>query len=320
MNNLTRYYNQNRKTIWLVIVLVAFLLVVIQLFNNFYKRQNQVNNEQSNTQISQEKDYSNESQAMVQGSITSKDRQEEYGALLEEFLNYCVEGNPNGAYSLLSNNCKEKLYPSLQSFETNYYSTKFDSKKNYDFQLWSSVDNAHIYLVRIYDDMLSTGIASTQDYIQDYLSIVEEDNVYRLNISGYVITTDFSNRQRAGEADDIKVVVNSIDSYMDYEIYNITVQNYSENRILLSSDYSNEGIMVKDDKGNNFDINSIEINEEDLIVNAKQSKELNLRFLRSYSTATESDEIVFNNIVKNYDDFVNNRDEYKDTIQIKVDL
>ena len=98
MNNLTRYYNQNRKTIWLVIVLVAFLLVVIQLFNNFYKRQNQVNNEQSNTQISQEKDYSNESQAMVQGSITSKDRQEEYGALLDEFLNYCVEGNPNGAY------------------------------------------------------------------------------------------------------------------------------------------------------------------------------------------------------------------------------
>ena len=107
---------------------------------------------------------------------------------------------------------------------------------------------------------------------------------------------------------------------MDYEIYNITVQNYSENRILLSSDYSNEGIMVKDDKGNNFDINSIEINEEDLIVNAKQSKELNLRFLRSYSTATESDEIIFNNIVKNYDDFVNNRDEYKDTIQIKIEL
>ena len=98
-------------------------------------------------------------------------------------------------------------------------------------------------------------------------------------------------------------------------------RNYkAENRKLLSSDYSNEGIMVKDDKGNNFDINSIEINEEDLIVNAKQSKELNLRFLRSYSTATESDEIIFNNIVKNYDDFVNNRDEYNDTIQIKVDL
>lgn len=319
MNNLIRYYNQNRKKIWIAILVIVFLLVMIQLYNNYYKYQNELNIANNNVTENTTKDYTNESQAMVQGSITSKGKQNEFGELVEEFLTYCVDGNPSEAYKLLSNDCKEKLYPTEETFETNYYSTKFDSKKNYDFQLWSAVDRTYVYLVRIYDDMLSTGVASTQNYIQDYLSVIQEDNVYRVNISGYVKTTRYDNTNQE-EKDGINISVESVDTYMDYETYNYTVNNTTDNPILLDGDTSLNNIYITDDKENKLGINSLELNESDLVIEAKSTKEFNIRFLRSYSTQTKVKEICFDKIIKNYNEFLNNRDIYQDMIEMKVQL
>lgn len=329
MNNFVRYYNQNRKMIWIVIFIIIFIYIVIQLLNNFYKRSNEReevdNTTSSNTTM--QKDYTSQSQAMVQGSISSEKNRDEFASLVDNFLEYCTNGQVTEAYSLLSNDCKELVYPSEKSFEQEYYATKFNTKKNYDFQLWSAVDSTYIYLVRIFDDMLSTGRISDQNYIQDYVSVIQEDNVYRLNIGGYIKTKIFQGFDEFGEdsgvfeeVDNIRIMVRSVDSYMDYETYHLSISNYSENDILLSPTNSNEFIYLIDESENNIDAMLFELTEDDLMVASGETKSIDIRFSRSYSTELEVNRINFDNIIKNYGEFLNLGDEYKDTTKISIEL
>ena len=40
MYNLIRFYNRNKRTIIKIILIIALIIVIIQLFNNFYKNKN----------------------------------------------------------------------------------------------------------------------------------------------------------------------------------------------------------------------------------------------------------------------------------------
>ena len=329
MNNLVRYYNQNRKMIWVVIFVIIFIYVIIQLINNFYiesnKREEVENTTSSNATI--QKDYTQESQAMVQGGISSEKMQNEFAELVDNFLEYCTNGQVAEAYSLLSNDCKETLYPTEKNFTEEYYATKFNKKKNYDFQLWSGVDQTYIYLVRIFDDMLSTGRISDQNYIQDYVSVIKEDNVYRLNIGGYVKTKIFQGFDEFGEdsgvfeeQDNIRIMVRSVDVYMDYEIYHLSISNYSERDVLLNPTNNNDSVYLIDENGNHVNSMLFELSEDDLEVNKGETKSIDIRFSRSYSTELEVERINFDNIIKDYEQFINLGDEYKDTLKISIEL
>ena len=327
MNNFIRYYNQNRKMIFVVICIIIFFFVVIQLINNFYK-QNDNSEEVENTTSSNsiQKDYTNESESLVQGTINSDKKKKEFGELVDNFLGYCINGQVSEAYSLLSNNCKDLLYPTEKKFEKDYYSEKFMTKKNYDFQLWSAVDETYIYLVRIFDDMLSTGRVSNQNYIQDYLSVVQEDNVYRLNIGGYLRTKIFKSKDENGEdegnfkeVDNIRIMVKSMDAYMDYEVYHLAISNYSQNDILLS-DINNNTVYIVDENGNNINSMIYEFNEEDLKVVKGETKNIDIKFSRSYSTELDASRICFDGIIKDYDKFLDLGDEYQDITRISIEI
>lgn len=324
MNNLTRYFNQNRKMIWIVIFVVIFVIIVIQLLNSFYKNSNKEEVGNSTSSNVTQKDYTNESQAMVQGSIGSKEKQNEYGALIEEFLTYCVNGQVSQAYSLLSNDCKKILYPTEKSFELNYYKSKFDTKKTYDFQLWSAIDKTYVYQVRIYGDMLSSGMINNEDYIQDYFSVIQDDNVYRINVSGYVKSTTYGyngdETERYVGENNIGLMLKSIDSYMDYEIYHFMVNNYSDKNIFLNPLESYKTLYLVDDKDNHINAMLTEITEDDFLVNANESKNIDIKFNRAYTTTTNVTKVCFERIIRDYDSFLTAKETYNDVFGISIEL
>ena len=209
------------------------------------------------------------------------------------------------------------MYPTEKAFEQQYYSTKFSEKKNYDFQLWSAVDRTYIYLVKIYNDMLSTGIASTQNYIQDYFSVVQEDNVYKLNISGFVKNTVYG---KVAEKDGISINVKSKDSYMDYEIYHIKVTNYSDSTILLDPISEDDTVYIRDDNDIIFNSMLIEMIEDDLLVKQGYTKDIDIKFVRSYTATTEVKTMKFTKIIKNYEKYLENKEKYEDFGVVKIDL
>lgn len=315
--NIVRFYNRNRKTIWLIIFVILFVLFIINALDNFYEVRSRRSDNSTSQQLNENKTYKNESQAMVQGQITSEKKQQEFGELMDEFLGYCNNNQVQEAYGLLSNNCREKLYPTQDAFYNEYYSKIFDSRKSYDFQLWSAIDKTYVYLVKIFEDMLSTGIAGSQNYIQEYISIVEEGSQYRVNVGGLVKNIEYDD---SSEKNGIKIEVVESDEYMDYTIYHFKITNNTPKNILLGLIDDENSINVEDNQENEFQAGLMEQVENDLIVEANTTKDIEIRFNRSYSTQTEPRRINFNNIIKDYDAFNQDRQAYKDVVEIIVNL
>lgn len=318
----------------MAIIVVVFIIVIIQVLNSFYATKSEEEKKNASNNVNQQ-NISNkvekQSEAMVQGSISSNEKKEEYAKIIEQFLSYCCDGKPEEAYQLLSNSCKQKLYPTEKAFETGYYNTKFNQKKTYDFQLWSAINKTYIYLVKIYDDMLSSGVASTQNYIQDYYSVIKEDNVYRLSISSYIKNTSYQTTENDETGDDseinidsqvdnISILVTDRDSYMDYEIYHVLVVNNSDNNILLDSTADEDNVVVLDEKGNEFNAMLMELNQEDMFVEKGSSKYIDIKFARSYVSNIEVVKMKFKKVIKNYEQFVQDENAYQDFVEIKIDL
>ena len=93
-----------------------------------------------------------------------------------------------------------------------------------------------------------------------------------------------------------------------------------EYAILLGLIDDENSINVEDNQENEFQAGLMEQVENDLIVEANTTKDIEIRFNRSYSTQTEPRRINFNNIIKDYDAFNQDRQAYKDVVEIIVNL
>ena len=167
MYKLWKYYNQNKLKVWAIILAIIFGLALIRTINiNFKNEKKEGKETTSNNVVS----YNNESKSMVDGGSVSKKYSEDLGKFINQFFTYCIEHDPYTAYSMLSDDTKQELYPTEELFEKNYYQNKFAGNKEFSFQSWSSSNNICIYQVKIFDNMLATGKTS-DNYIEDYVTI-----------------------------------------------------------------------------------------------------------------------------------------------------
>ena len=108
MNKLVRFYNQNRYTVWIVILSIVAFIVMIQILNDFAYEQNNANidiNSSNNSSINY--NYS---------VITEQEISSNVSDVIDEFIEYCNKGQIEEAYTMLSDECKVILYPSLEDF------------------------------------------------------------------------------------------------------------------------------------------------------------------------------------------------------------
>ena len=118
-----------------------------------YKENNEQNNIIAENIAENNVNYENQSKSLISGGTVSETHQDEFGKLLDSFLTYCKNHEPEKAYGLLSQDCKNILYPNEKVFEQQYYKGKFSSEKKYSFQSWTSKET-NIYLVKIFKNML----------------------------------------------------------------------------------------------------------------------------------------------------------------------
>ena len=150
MNRLRRWYNQNTKNIWILVGVVAIIIIGIQLVNSFYKRENEEllnNTVEQNTDINSS--YNNitigDERSSLTGDKLSEGQKTEIGTI-DQFISYCNEQDIESAYNLLTDECKEEMYPELQNFQNSYYDEVFaGAKKNVSVENWTS----NIYKIEI---------------------------------------------------------------------------------------------------------------------------------------------------------------------------
>ena len=119
MNKLIRLYNQNRAIFWVIVIIIALILIVLQTLNSIVKQDNEDKKSQMlqnalnqanmvQNQTIQNKVQADKSISTGEKVVNAKSNEE----LIKEFVKCCNEGKLEIAYNMLTDECKETLYPS----------------------------------------------------------------------------------------------------------------------------------------------------------------------------------------------------------------
>ncbi len=296
MNRLIRWYNKNRKFFWIVIAIAVGIVLLIQLLNNYSK--NYGNKEKKKETIYVNKNYSVISDEVVNEKIVTSNVN-----IITKFIDYCNNKNINAAYNLLSNDCKEKIFPSIKEFEE-YVNNVFSEKKLYKYQAWISKDGRHTYRIELSEDILATGNSSTSK-LECYYTVIKENGQTKLNIKNYVGSEIIN---KSASKYDIKITAVKKDIYIDYEIYTFNVENKTSRKIKLDSGEYLESMYLKDSSNISRICKRDEVDEESLVV-LDNKKNIQIKYENAYSPNLNIRKIVFNDLILNYYKYLGTEDK-----------
>ncbi len=318
MYNFISWYNQNRKKIWITILTVVgvFFLVwrLIYMWTD--------NNQTSMPQVMQEDISSNLNSISLssqKSAITGQNINisKEKINVIDNFVSYCNSGNLGQAYNLLTNECKEEMFPNINSFQKLYYNPIFgNTKRTTKIENWYG----DIYIVDYSEDALATGIYSTENNIRDNITICKNsDNNYKLNINKYIGRTEFNKSVSNGN---LQFTLKRKDSYMDYEKYTFEVKNSSSNKVLIG-DLKDENISyLVDENGIKYIADFTMITDNQLTMLPKQTKSLQIKYFNPYVSSKVIKGLVFPKIYLNYDEYLlyNNKSNYTNFGNLYIEL
>ena len=218
--------------------------------------------------------------------------------IIKKFIEFCNNKEFEEAYDLLTDECKEEMFSNLNDFVNIYYTSLFNGEeKNYTIENWSS----NTYQVNFIGDILSTGKVDEVKNKQDYITIVNQgNNEYKININNYIGRTNI-NRQT--EHENIKINIESKDTYNDYEIYNISVENNTNNIVLLDTGDNPKSVYLLDDKDMKYYFYNNEIVQNKLIIKDGLKSKLKVKFYNSYSSTRSIEQLIFSKVILNYNEY-----------------
>ena len=304
--NIIRYYHQNRKMIWLVIIAIIILIIAIQALNNIVKNQNK---NKPNNLIS-EKEYENNLNINV--LISEESVKEDEELIIDQFLRYCNAKKIEEAYALLSESCKKELFPAIEYFKQNYYNLKFSTTKLYSKEHFTG----NTYKIKLYDDILITGSVNSNS-TEDYFTIKKENNSIKLNISNYI---DSKTINKSSTNDNLQVKVINKQTYKEYEKYEMQITNLTYDTILLDSKESTKSMYLIGDNNVRYYSLSHEVLKENLILKPKATITIEIKYNKEYNSNKIVNQLVFSDVILDYDLYKENRNDYADRKIIKVTI
>lgn len=320
MHKIMRFYNQNRKAIWGFIIFVAFFIIILQLLNYFAKRNNERNLNSVNTVKNNKIQYNDinlESEKSALSGEKISERQQESIKEIDKFFSYCNEKNLPKAYNLLTEECKEEMYTTEESFQKNYYEQVFNGqKKNISVENWTS----NIFKVKITDDYLSSGNYSSKNTIQDYITVEREDNEeYKLNINGYIGRT---NQNKETEHKDIKIKAVEKNIYMDYTTYVFEITNNSYRTILLDDLKNIDSMYIQDDNKMKYSSYTHELSSGELQINPGEQRKIKIKYYSKYSSVKRITNIVFSKVILDYESYssLKGKNSYRNYYKFEIQV
>lgn len=313
MHKLRQFYHQNKNKVRFVIAIIAFIIIAIQFINyiskmnNDKKVQESVINNISNNKITENKNQISSEKSAITGENISTTTLNSVNNLIQEFVTECNNGNIENAYNLISEDCKKLNYKDIQTFKELYYDKVFNNiNKAVTIENW--IDNT--YRVNINNNALTTGNVSDIK-MQDYMTVVKEKNVLKLNINSF-IGIEKINEQKTINNITFKIVNKNI--YMDYEEYEIQIENQTNNTILLDTQENPKTIYLEDENNVKYYAYSNEIIGNLLKVNKGFFTQITIKFGKKYSSSAKRiNSIVFSDVILN-----NNDKSNKTTIKVGI--
>lgn len=313
MKKLIRYWNQNRLKIIIIGIIIVFIIILIQVINGILAR----TKPEFNTENTEIKDTSKPSESVITGGEVKEEVTENNTNIINSFVDFCNKKDYQSAYNLLSQECKSTVFSTLDSFINNYCNKIKFNNITYDLELWYYTGSTYTYRITYFENnILATGNINSDNNIEDYITIVQEDDGNKLNISSFV---DKVNVNKMQNNEGVEITINTRLRYRDYESYNITVKNTTDKTILLSEGNNGNDICLVD--GNDVEYDSI-INEVPLVnleIAPGAQKTMDIRFYKMYNLYRTVEKISFKNIIKDREMYIQNVNNVE-RLKVSIDI
>lgn len=319
MYKLIRLFNQNRRKVFIIILIIVFIIVSIQLLNYFAKinNGNKIENSVNSVEnvLNNNKELLSDKSAISGGKISDSKLKNDSN-VISKFFKYCNSGDIESAYSLLTDECKEEMYSTVDEFRDIYYVDIFNGQsKEYTVENW--LENT--YQVNILGDILSTGRVDSTAEKMDYITVVKKEDGYKLNINSYI---GRDNPNKLTTYNNINVTVKQIDKYMNYETYILSVENLSENGILLDTSDNTKSVYLSDTNNVKYYFYNNEISKNRLNIQSGYKNDVKIKFMNPYTSGRTINKLVFSKMILNYEEYNNleNKAEYDDFYEFYVNV
>lgn len=291
--NIALFIKRNKKKIILflqfvgILIAISFLASLIISFITYMNSFSEdTNNEISNIQTQETIIYGDN----IEPEIYTSDED-----LIKEFINNCNQGKVKEAYSMISDDCKNVYYSSEEEFETLYVNQIFYVGKIGEITSWISANNLNTYKLKLYTDTFDLGYYYKEDYIEDYYTIVNDNNEKKISINKFIKNEDI-NKKNEGLYLDARVIKKEI--YMDYEIYQIEFKNLTEDNIIIDSRENSRTIYLLDTNDVKYSSYAYELFDDDLVLEKNESKVISIKFNKMYNPDVKISSMEFKDIRK----------------------
>lgn len=305
------FYN-NKKVILTSVGVFILIIVIIQVFNYNARRNSEEELSKQNAQannIGQSNTAylpSNKNPIMSDSEV-SEDTLESDTQIIQNFMDYGNSNNIEGAYNLLSQDCKDEMFSTIDRFYNNYFKDVFSEKKSYDIETWNKDKGNVTYRIKYLNDIMATG-SINDEFIEDYFTVITENKEKKLNINQF-IRKDEVNKNKS--KDGLEISISNLYIYYDYEEYEITFTNNSDKTITIDTKDNTQTVYIKDQNDVEYNWFGNEVPNEYLTLEPGESRTIRIKFSKLYNPDREDTSINFEDIE------IEGKDE-KDKLEIGV--
>lgn len=312
--NIRRFINQNNKLIMYVIFSIIFILLIIKSLNSYYEQEEQ-KKLQNITQ-------NNNGQVTNNISSTDTENHEENNvdtieSVMKEFVQYCNNNEIQKAYDMITDECKNAMYNTVEQFENKYVKNVFNEKKEYSMTKWAENTNSTTYQIKLIGDILATG--GEGKISQEYYTFVKTDETYKINVNNYIYGKSLNKEYKKSG---INVKINNIDIYNSYEQYEISFTNNTSKEISLTGNKYVKNIYLENSRGTTYSSLNSDFDNEEITLKPGNTKNYTIKFNKNYNPQNQVTTLVLSDIIWDYEEYVNteNKNEYTNRSKVEINF
>ncbi|MBR6033581.1 MAG: hypothetical protein IKP28_02410 [Clostridia bacterium] len=214
--------------------------------------------------------------------------------MIDEYIEYCNKKEYEKAYDMISESCKEEVYPTLDNFKS-YVDYVFSKKRLYSIQNYSNHDGIYIFRIRIFENIMETGLTFSEDfkYFEEKFTFKEDGGKLLMGIKGFI-----GEEKVSGLYEDkyIKITVENNNVTYEQESYTIRIQNKTEHIIVLADSQTTDNEIQLETENDIINRTFKDNKVENIYLNAKESNTFTITFNKFYDEGVKATGIIFNQI------------------------
>lgn len=272
-----RFFKKYKKVIIFLIILWAIILLVNYALKNMPKDEKPKTTYEPNISV------------MTDDEVPEK-WQETIESTIDKFIQRCNNKEYETAYNMISEDCRQELYPTLNSFQK-YVDAKFVTKRSYSIQNFSNVGKQYIYDVNLMEDLMATGLTDKEFYYdEEKFVFTEKDKNLKFAIDGFVRK---ANLNMFAEDENLKINIYSKNVFYDHETYKVTITNRSSHPIVIADGTTNNEVTLYTGENNRNEKN---VGSYGIMLKPNENKSYTFLFNKYCDDGRAPEYIMFNDI------------------------